>query len=263
MTAQIPREIPDLPAVPGTPVLMPSYVPATAVVPPVPRPLTALYRVLIALMALAGVALELLLGSPTRVLSYFSVQSNAFLALVMLISAHRAWAARRPLPSAVTGAALLYVLTTGLTYHLLLGHTTPPFSMTGASTPPLAWHGQWTALQLLHTATPVAALLDWLMLTPRGRLHVRQTAGWLIYPLAYLAFYLGRAELLLPGTAGRYLYPFLDVDHRGYRGTLANALLVGLCIYALAVLLVVLDHTRPNPTRRRGKTGFRLRPPVG
>ncbi|MER6525679.1 Pr6Pr family membrane protein [Streptomyces sp. NPDC001508] len=263
MTAPIPREIPELPAVTGTPVLMPSYVPAAAVMAPRPRPLTALYRLLIALMALTGVALELLLGSPTRVLSYFSIQSNAFLALVMVISAHRAWAARRPLPAVVTGAALLYVLTTGLTYHLLLGNTTPPFSMTGATTPPIPWHGQWTALRLLHTATPIAALLDWLLLTARGHLHLRQTAAWLVYPLAYLAFYLGRAELLIPGTAGRYLYPFLDADHQSYRGTLANALLLGLAMYALAILLVLLDHTRPNPVRRRARTGFRLRPPVG
>lgn len=263
MTAPIPREIPDLPAVPGMPALMSSYVPAAAVMAPVPRPLTALYRLLIALMALAGVALELLLGSPARTLSYFSVQSNAFLALVMVISAHRAWAARRPLPAMVTGAALLYVLTAGLTYHLLLGHTTPPFSMTGATTPPTPWHGQWTALQLLHTATPIAALLDWLLLTARGNLHLRQTAAWLVYPLAYLAFYLGRAELLIPATAGRYLYPFLDADHHGYRGTLANALLIGLAIYALAILLILVDHTRPNPVRRRAKTGFRLRAPVG
>ncbi|MFE9607866.1 Pr6Pr family membrane protein [Streptomyces sp. NPDC006012] len=263
MTAPIPRDIPDLPAVQGTPVLMPSYVPATAVVAPVRRPLAARYRLLVALAAIAGVTLELLLGSAARTLSYFGVQSNALLAVVMTISAHRAWAARRPLPPALTGAALLYILTTGLVYHLLLGHTTPPFSMTDTTTPPTAWHGQWTALQLLHTVTPAAALLDWLLLTAPCRLRLRQTATWLLYPLSYLAFYLGRAELLSPGTAGRYLYSFLDVDQHGYRGVLANALLAGLCVYALAVLLVTLDHTRPNPIRRRGRIGFRLRPPVG
>jgi hypothetical protein len=263
MTASIPRELPDLPAVPSTPVLMPSHVPATAVVAPVRRPLAARYRLFVALTAIAGVTLELLLGSPVRILSYFSIQSNAFLALVMVVSAHRAWTARRPLPSAVTGAALLYVLTAGLVYHLLLGHTTPPFTMTDATVSPAAWHGQWTALQLLHTATPIAALLDWLLFTAPSRAHLRQTATWLLYPLAYLAFYLGRAELLIPGTTGRYLYSFLDVDQHGYRDVLANALLVGLAVYALAVLLVTLDHIRPNPIRRPGKTGFRLRPPVG
>ncbi|MER5914633.1 Pr6Pr family membrane protein [Streptomyces sp. NPDC001982] len=263
MTAPIPRDMPDLPPVPSTSPLLPSHVPATAVVEPTRHPLTAVFRLLTALTATVGVTLELLLGSPGRMLSYFSVQSNALLAAIMIAAAHRAWTARRPLSPSLTGATLLYVTTTGLVYHLLLGHTTPPFSMTSATEPPAAWHGQWIALQLLHTVTPVAALLDWLLLTTPGRLHLRQIAAWLLYPLAYLAFSLARGELLIPGTADRYLYPFLDVDQHGYRSTLANALLLGLAVYALAVLLVTLDHARPNPIRRHGKTGFRLQPPVG
>ncbi|MFJ3231623.1 Pr6Pr family membrane protein [Streptomyces sp. NPDC086787] len=263
MIGPIPRDIPDLPAVQRSPSLPPSYVPPGAVVPPVHRPLAAAFRLLGALTAAAGVALELLLGSTTRVMSYFSVQSSALLALVFLLSAHRAWTARRPLPSAVTGAVLLYAVVSALVYHLLLAHTTPPFSMTGATTPPVPWHGQWLAVQLLHKAAPAAAVLDWLLLTAPGRMHLRQAAAWLAYPLAYLVFILVRGELLMPGTPGTYLYPFLDAEQRGYRSILANALLVGLAIYALGVLLTALDHTRPNPIRRRTRTGFRLRPPVG
>ncbi|MEU3982472.1 Pr6Pr family membrane protein [Streptomyces sp. NPDC026672] len=263
MTAPIPRDIPDLPAVPRTSPLLPAPVPATAVVAPTRHPLTAAFRVLTALTALAAVALELLLGPPARMLSYFSVQSNIVLAVVMIAAAQRASSARKPLSSSVTGAALFYVLISALVYHLLLGHATPPFSMTGATRPPVAWHGQWTALQVLHTLVPAAALADWLLLTASGRLHLRQLAAWLLYPLAYLAFSLARGELLIPGTADRYLYPFLDVDQHGYRSALANALLLGLAFYALAVLMVALDHARPNPVRRGPKTGFRLRPPVG
>ncbi|MCG0066403.1 MULTISPECIES: Pr6Pr family membrane protein [Streptomyces] len=251
MTAPIPREIPDLPAVPGPPVLLPAPVPATAVVAPVRRPLAALFRLLIAVAAAGGVALELLLGAPARILSYFSVQATVLLAVVMLLSAGRAWRARRPLPSAVTGAALLYALTSALVYHLLLGHATPPFSMTDATTPPERWHAQWTALQVLHIVVPAAALLDWLLLTPAARLHLRQTAAWLLYPLAYLVFSLIRAAFLPPDGPARYLYPFLDVTAHGYRSTLANALLLGLAIYTLAVLLVALDHIRPTPVRHR------------
>ncbi|WP_046730339.1 Pr6Pr family membrane protein [Streptomyces humi] len=247
----IPRDIPDLPAVPGTPVLWPGHVPATAVVAPTPRPVTAVFRLLTAVLAISGVALELLLGSPDRILSYFGVQAAILLTLVSLSSARRAWQAGRPLPSALTGAALLYAVISALVYHLLLGHTTPPFSMTGSTHPPVAWHGQWLALQLLYTAAPLAAVVDWLFLTAPGRLHLRQTAAWMLYPLAYLTYTLVRAGLLLPGTPGRYLYPFLDAEQHGYRGTLANALLLGLSCYALAVLLVALDHTRPNPVGRR------------
>ncbi|MET8448666.1 Pr6Pr family membrane protein [Streptomyces sp. NPDC005209] len=263
MTAPIPRDIPDLPAVPSTPALVPSPVPAAAVVPPFRRPLAATFRLLTALTAAAGVTLEFLLGSPTRALSHFSVQANILLALVMLVSAHRAWAARRPVAPALTGAILLYAVTATLAYHLLLAHTTPPFSMTGATTPPERWHGEWIAAQLLHKAAPAAAVLDWLLLTAPGRLHLRQASAWLLYPMAYLAFTLIRGELLITGTPGRYLYPFLDVDQHGYRSTLANALLLGLAVYALSVLLIALDHARPNPVRRRSKNGFRLRAPVG
>jgi hypothetical protein len=265
MTAPIPRDMPDLPAIPGMPALLPSPVPATAVVAPMRRPLTAAYRLLVALAAAAAVTIELLLTSPVRVLSHFSIQSNILLALVMVFSARRAWSARRPLPSALTGATLLYVTITGLVYHLVLANEASPFSMTGSvasgTTAPTGWHVLTN--QILHTVVPAAALLDWLLLTSPGRLHLRQAAPWLLYPLAYLAFSLARGELLAPGTPDHYLYPFLNVDLDGYKSVLANALLFGLAFYALAVLLVALDHTRPNPIRHRSKTGFRLQPPVG
>jgi len=225
------------------------------------RPYTAAYRLLVALLAIAGVTIDLLLGSPVRVLTYFAIQSNLLLALVFTLEARRAWSARRPLPSAVTGATLLYITITGLVYHVFLAGTSTPFSMTGGTAPLTGW--EWISNQILHTAVPLAALLDWLLLTPRGRLHLRQAATWMLYPLAYLTLYLIRGELIIPGSPGRYLYTFLDVDLHGYKHILGNALLLGLGFYALAVVLVALDHTRPNPVRHRAKTGFRLQPPVG
>ncbi|MFF6913857.1 Pr6Pr family membrane protein [Streptomyces sp. NPDC012466] len=256
MTAPIPRDIPDLPAIPSPPALKPAPVPATAVVTPVRRPAAATYRLMIALVAAAGVTLELLLGDPSRTLSHFAIQSNMLLALVMTLAARRAWTARRPLPGAVLGATLLYVVIAALVHHLLLANEASPFSLTGEAAAPTGW--QALPHVLLHTVTPIAAVLDWLLLTSPGRLHLRQASTWLLYPLAYLAFCLVRGELLLPGTQDRYLYPFLDVGQDGFKRVLGNALLLGLSFYALAVLLVALDHARPNPIRHRGKTGFRL-----
>ncbi|KMS69225.1 integral membrane regulator [Streptomyces viridochromogenes] len=269
MTAPIPRDIPDLPAIPGIPALLPSHVPATAVVAPARRPMAATCRLLVALVAAAAVAIELALGSPLRTLSHFAIQSNILLALVFTLSARRAWTARRPLPPALTGATLVYAIITGLTYHVLLANEASPFMLpgvlTGEATGPTGWHVITT--HVLHTATPIAALLDWLLLTAPGQLRLRPAATWMLYPLTYLAFTLTRGELLVPGTPARYLYPFLDVAQHGYRSILANALLIGLATYALAILLVALDHARPNPLRhrvhQRAKTGFRLQPPVG
>jgi hypothetical protein len=248
---------------------MPSHVPATAVVAPAPRRFAAAFRLLVALAAAAAVAIELSLGSPLRTLSHFTIQSNILLALVFAASARRAWVARPPLPTSLTGATLLYALVTGLVYHLLLAHEASPFPLpgvlTGEAADPTGWHA--ITNQILHTAVPIAALLDWLLLTYPGDLHLRQAATWLLYPLTYLAFTLTRGELLVPGTPTRYLYPFLDVARHGYKSVLGNALLLGLAIYALAILLVALDHARPNPIRHRvhhrAQTGFRLQPPVG
>jgi hypothetical protein len=245
-----------MPSLPHAPV------PAAAVVPVTRRPLAAAVRLLTALMAAGAVAVEVLSGpSVLRVLSHFAVQSALLLAAVQVLSARRARTARRPLPSGVTGAVLLYVTITALVHHLLLTRTTPPFAITPTpATPPLLHHA---ANVTLYTLVPAAALLEWLLLTTPGRLHLRQAAPWLLYPLAYLAFTLTRGELIPPGNPGRYLYPFLDVARHGYRHVLGNALLLGLSFYALALLLVALDHARPNPVRRRLKTGFRLQPPVG
>ncbi|MCX5267408.1 Pr6Pr family membrane protein [Streptomyces sp. NBC_00199] len=261
MTAPIPRDLPDLPAIPRTHALLLSSVPASAVVTPFRRPLAAALRLLLAGTAAAGVTLAFLLSSPLRVLSHFAIQSNILLALVTLLSARRAWTARRPLPAALTGAALLYVMITGLVYHLLLADSAAPFPLTGTAAEPTGWH--LVAVHLLHTVTPVAAVLDWLLLTAPGRMRLRRAATWMLYPTLYLAFCLARAQLIAPGTPGRYLYPFLDAEAHGYKHALANALLLGLSFYALAVLLVALDHARPNPVSHRAKTGFRLRPPVG
>ncbi|MFE9309558.1 Pr6Pr family membrane protein [Streptomyces sp. NPDC088353] len=261
-TPFMPRDIPELPAIPGIVKLMPpSFVPPTAVVPPTRHPGAATYRLLTAAAITAAVAVELHLGSPARVLSVFAIQSNIILALVLFLSARRARTARQPLPASLTGATVLYALITALVHHALLARASPAFSITGEpGTHPL-W--QKAATVILLTAAPIAALLDWLLLTAPDHLHLRQAAPWLLYPLAYLAFSLTRGELLPADSPDRYLHPFLDVSQHGYKHVLANALLLGLAFYALALLLVAVDHTRPNPIRRRTKTGFRLWPPVG
>ncbi|MFF1807913.1 Pr6Pr family membrane protein [Streptomyces sp. NPDC058251] len=249
MIAPIPKDMPDLPAIPGIPPPVPSVVPATAVVTPVRRPVVAAYRLLVALTAAAGVTIDLLLGSPVHVLSYFTIQANLLVAAVFVASARRAWTARRPLPAVVTGGTLLYIGITGLVYHLILANEPGGFSMTGQVDTLTGWHA--VANQLLHTATPIAVLADWLLLTRPAPLAARNAATWVVYPLAYLGFCLARGTMLTAGTPARYLYPFVDVDRHGYGGVLGNAAILGLAFYALALLTITLDHLRPDPARRR------------
>lgn len=234
--------------------------PASAVLPRTRRPCAAAFRALICAAAVTGIVIDLLMGSPLRVLSYFTIQSNVLVALAFGWSAVRAWRGRPPLQARVTGGVLLYISITGLVYHLVLANSSSGFSMTGDQA--VAVTGWRTVSnQLLHTVTPLGVLLDWLLLTRPGGLRPRHAAQWLLYPLAYFAFALIRGALLSPGTTARYPYPFLDVAQHGYPAVLTNALVFGAAFYALALAITGLDHIRPY--LRGPETGFRLRPPVG
>ncbi|MBM7168442.1 Pr6Pr family membrane protein [Streptomyces sp. G44] len=222
-----------------------SDVPAEAVVPPVRRPVVAALRALLALAAVTGITIDLVTGSPLRVLSYFTIQSNLLVTVVLGLSARRAWRGRRPLPAWVTGGTLLFIAMTGLVYHLVLANGTDGFSMTGDAASVAGWHSY--ANQLLHTVTPVGVALDWLLLTRPGGLRPRHAALWLLYPVAYLAFALTRGALLPPAFPARYPYPFLDVDAHGYAAVLTHALALGTAFYALALLTIAVDRARPEP----------------
>ncbi|MFF7393332.1 Pr6Pr family membrane protein [Streptomyces scabiei] len=256
MTAPIPRDIPDLPAISGIPAPVTSVVPATAVVAPARRPLAGTYRALVALTAAAAVVTEMVLGSPLRAFSHFAVQSTVLVALVFAVSARRAWSARRPLPSAVTGGTVLYAVITASVYHLLLTNGPVTFSITTSPTGALVTPAGWLAVTdvAFHTVIPLAVVADWLLLTRPSPPRLIHAAAWLLYPLAYLASTLGRAALVTTDWPAPYLYPFLDVDRHGYRDVLGNALLLGLAFCAAALLIVVVDHLRPDPVHpRRGR----------
>ncbi|SPF04541.1 Pr6Pr family membrane protein [Streptomyces sp. MA5143a] len=264
MTAPIPRDIPDLPAISGIPAPVTSIVPATAVVAPTRRRVAAAFRALVALTAALTVLIEMVAGSPLRVLSHFSVQCTVLVALAFAASSRRAWAARRPLSPLVTGGTVLYVMVAALVYHLVLMRDATPFSMTmtstGAPVTPTGWHALTNPA--FHTVIPAAVVADWLLLTRPAALRLGHTMVWTLYPMAFLAFTLGRAALLTPDWPTPYLYPFLDVDRHGYKSVLGNALLMGLALYALGLVLVAVDHLRPDLVRpRRGRPGRHDRRP--
>ncbi|MFG2181077.1 Pr6Pr family membrane protein [Streptomyces abikoensis] len=216
--------------------------PASAAAPAEGRPIAAAFRALIALAALTGVALDTIdSGDLGRLFSYFTIQSNILLAIACAWSAHRAWTGRPALSPRITGGALLYISITGLVFHFVLSNDASGFAMTSQRTPL-----ESIANQLLHTATPLAAALDWLVLTAPGGFLLRHAGQWLAYPFLYLPFALIRGALLDPGTEGRYPYPFLDVDLHGYVGILGNAVVFGLAFYGLALALVLLDRVRPH-----------------
>ncbi|MEU8525202.1 MULTISPECIES: Pr6Pr family membrane protein [Streptomyces] len=212
-------------------------------VPLARRPYAAAFRALIALAAIVGVGIECVYGRVPVVLSFFTIWSNIGVAVVMGWGAVRAWTGRTPLPAVWTGGLLLCISVVGLVFHFVLANEASEFNqaaeiaeLTGAKA---------VANQLLHTVTPIATVLDWLLLTLPGALHWRHAAQWLAAPAAYLTFALIRGALLSPDTPTRYTYPFIDAAAHGYAGVLTNALVLGAAFYALGLAIVALDRIRP------------------
>ncbi|GAB2956810.1 Pr6Pr family membrane protein [Streptomyces pseudoechinosporeus] len=256
--APIPADMPDIPriAAEAAATKVP-VVPAYAVLPRVRRPLAAASRALIALTAAAGVTITLFAGSPLRALTHFTIQSGILAAAVFALSSGRAWTARRPLPPSLTTGTLLYVTAAGVFHHVILANGSPA----GGVDPLTGW--QALSNQLLHTALPLAAALDWLLLTRPAPLRPHHAAVWLLFLVAHLTFTMAHGALLPPNDPTGSPYSFLDPTHHGYIGALSNATILTLTCYTLALLLIAVDHIRPGPRRRPSKTGFRLQPPVG
>lgn len=209
------------------------------------RLVPVVFRALVCAAAVVGVGIDCVYGSVPVVLSYFTIWTNILVAVVFGASAARAWRRRPDVAPLHRGGVLLFVLITGLVFHLVLANPSSPFDvsseldrLTGAKA---------VANQLLHTVTPIGALLDFLLLTAPRTLRPRHAAQWLAYPLAYMTFALLRGALLAPDSARRYTYPFIDAARYGYARVALNALVLGAAFYALGLALVAADRFRPTP----------------
>ncbi|MFJ9848908.1 integral membrane regulator [Streptomyces sp. NPDC101150] len=187
--------------------------PAAAVAPTVRRPLAAAVRALIAATALTGLALTAASSSdPPRLLADFTVQAGLAAALGFALCAHRAWTGRRPVSPRLTGALVVFLSLAALTHHL-----TPPTDTTNP---------------LLTTATPLGALIDWLLLTaPRG-FRLPYAWQWPAYPLLHLA---------LTTLIGSHPRP------------LSTTLTIAATACLLPPIALAIDQVRPAPRLNRNR----------
>jgi hypothetical protein len=190
----------------------------------------------------AGVALTAAgPATVTGLLPYFTIQSNIGYGVFAAWAAVRAWRGDVWTSPALKGAVTLYVVITGLVYHLVLTNPASGFAV-GVVHRNLA---EAVGNQLLHTVVPLLAVLDWLMFDQRGRYHLRYALYWLAFPLGYLAFALVRGLVV-----HRYPYPFLDVHDLGYRGVAISAAVFAVAFWCLGLLFVAIDRLPARLARR-------------
>lgn len=194
------------------------------------------FRVALGVVALVAVAARLSerSGDPgftvANFFSYFTVQSN-LIAGGVLLAAGVVALRRRPASERLDlwrGGATLYIATTGIVYSALLAADEPSLL-------------RWTNL-VLHYAMPLALVVDWVVDTPRRRIHFRSALVWLAYPAAYISY-----TLIRGAATGWYPYPFVDVADRGY-----PAVLLTTAILAIAMLAAIWALAWTAGRRRPG-----------
>jgi hypothetical protein len=210
------------------------------------------YRAILALAVLGAITYELARGlgregiSDADYFSYFTELSNLFAAAIFLYGAVAGTAARSRTVQMLRGASVVYMLTTGIVYALLLsGHAVP-----------YPWVND-----VLHRAMPIAVALDWAIDPPRVRLELRRTILWLSFPLVYVAYTLVRGAIV-------NWYPYFFVDPRrggGYLLVAGDCLAIALGIAALIAATTWVGNRRADSQRaaRPSRAQRRRRAPTG
>lgn len=197
-------------------------------------PAARLSAFVIATIGAAALAVQIMLlveltGSVAAALwrmgRFFTILTN----ILVLTSFACMTVRNRALPAPWLAGLTLWIAIVGVVYHLLLAGLAEPDG--------LAW---WTD-QAFHTAVPVLCVLWWIAFAPKEGLAWPVAFAWLTWPLAYMAYALGRGAL-----DGIYPYPFVDVAALGYGGVARNAvgLAVGFTIGGLALVAIAKRLTR-------------------
>jgi hypothetical protein len=184
-----------------------------------------------------GIALDTTGPVPLAdLLTLFTFQSNILYAL------YAAWTAFRPTAPIIKGALTLYVVISGLVFHLILNNPHTPFYAGPFHFRPAEAVGN----QLLHTVLPLLALVDWLVFGPRGQYRRRYAVYWLAGPVAYLVYALAWGAI-----ADTYPYPFIDPRTLGPGGVALSAAGFAVGFWLLGLLLVAIDRTGVRQTESR------------
>lgn len=178
----------------------------------------------------------------TNFFSFFTILSNTAAAIVLIWAAIRLLASRdpvRPDPPALAVALVCvttYLTITGVVYNVLLRAVS-----IGPDT--VGW-----ANEVMHVWAPLFLVVDLLVGPGRRGLPWRAAFATLVFPLAWIAYTLVRAPLIIApatGAVGWYPYPFLDPGGpAGWPGVWAYVAGIAAAIVVVAFLVVWIGRRR-------------------
>ena len=172
--------------------------------------------------------------STVNFFSYFTIESNLFAAVVFLMSAYVMWKRKKdPQLESLRGAAVLYMVVTGIIYNLLLRGDS-----LGSLLP-------WVN-DVIHRVFPVIMLFDWLYYRPERKFSAKEAMLWLIYPVVYAVY------TLVHGPLARhwYPYPFINAAQHGYARVGLNCVVIAVSMVVLAFMIAKLPGLKSKSIRK-------------
>ncbi len=159
------------------------------------------------------------LAAVWRFCAYFTLLTNLMVAVVMT---HVALGGR-PGPQTLT-AMTVYIVIVGLLYHALLAARWNPQGL------------QFVGNMMVHYGTPVLTAVFWLTCVPKGVHKWADAFRWLIYPAAYLVYYVLRGA-----TDGFYAYYFIELPKIGLQQFAVNTVGIMVVFVAMGFEFVAID----------------------
>lgn len=194
----------------------------------------AVYRLTFALLGFGAVVTEIIalvergVFNPANFFSYFTIQTNILVIVMLLIGALMAAAGKTDRRfDIIRSAVTVYILAVGIGFVMLLS------TIEGLVLTAVPWDNV-----VLHYIIPAAVLVDFLIDRPRRALSFRKSLLWLLFPVAYVVYTLTRGAL-----TGWYPYPFLDPATDGASAvalTVTGLFVLGIVLIAI---IVRLSHT--------------------
>lgn len=192
--------------------------------------------ILTALSAIAGLIVQFtvsLADNPTALatvwsmLRYFTILTN----LLVGLAYSRMVLAQQPLPQTWSAALALWIGIVGVIYWTLLDDPDTPRA--GAD---------WLANHLLHTLTPLLAVVWWVVFAAKDGLRFVHAGIWLVWPLGYAFYGVGRGLI-----DGKYPYFFIDLGVLGWGGLMTWVIMLaaGFGIAALVEIALARALSRP------------------
>lgn len=183
--------------------------------------------------SLLGSSGQPLINRVVDYLSFFTIWSNIVVAIVAGYFVYQPRAAS-PRFQTIWLSALLMISVTGLIYHLALADLV---DTQGAAAVSNACN---------HILTPLAFVLAWLIVGPRGWISLKLIMASFILPLSWILLTLIRGAIV-----DAYPYPFVNVVKLGYGPVFMNLVVILLACCVLALLLWGVDKAMVFLTTRR------------